>query len=174
MEHKLLAIVMKHLSYMKKSLKCRKLFRQLFCDESKSSGHICWYANWEMVVQIHRIGLKTILEQFIKVANQNGWAKKSSTKLFHLFDDNASGLQAKADTIVAAAAISYAGDIFCKSCYILEGNLNSVFRNDAVLSHVETFVGTNEHDFTVSSTNPKMQTGINRAVALMGRVQQEF
>eukprot|EP00957_Ditylum_brightwellii_P163281 12432953-Ditylum_brightwellii.AAC.1 len=65
MEHKLLAKVMKYFFYMKKSPKYRKLFKQLFCEELKSSGHLCRYADWKMIVQIHRIGLEAILEQFV-------------------------------------------------------------------------------------------------------------
>ena len=47
-------------------------------------------------------------------------------------------------------AIDWAGDLFCRPCYILEGDYNIVLRDDAVLSRVEDFMGVNTDDFSIN------------------------
>ena len=167
MESTLLKKLMKYLSYMKQSPKCRALFTTLFREALLGSGSIRWYADYEFIVQISKVGLDGILD-FTRTCNNKGWAKKSSTKLLKMFENDGGdtvGDETKAKVIVAAHAIAWAGEIFCKSCYILEGNSNLIFSADAVLSKADDFSGINANDFYI--TNSAIDEGINQAINRM-------
>ena len=148
MDCELLRKVKKYLSYMKQSPKYRALLRQMFNEAIIRSGSICWYAEYEFIVQISKIGLNEVLE-FAKACNDSKWAVKSSSKLLKMFkngEDDTLGVEAKVKVIVTAGTIAWAGDLFCISCYILEGDYDLVFRADVVLSIVEYFTGANVDD----------------------------
>ena len=57
MNCKFLRKVMKYLSYMKQSPKCRALLQKNFNEDIIGSSSICWYAYYEFIVQISKIGL---------------------------------------------------------------------------------------------------------------------
>ena len=131
--------VMKYLPYMKQSPKPHALFRQMFNEAIIGSSYIHWYAYHDSIVQIFNIGLNEVLE-FDKAYNDYKWAVKSPyifLKIFKNGEDDTLGLSTKVKANVAAGAIAWSEDLFCGSCYILEGDSNLVFRADTVISRVE-------------------------------------
>jgi hypothetical protein len=92
-----------------------------------------------------------------------------------MFENNGGdtvGDESKAKVIVAADAIAWAGEIFCNSCYTLEGDSNLVFSADAVLSKADDFTGINANDFNIP--NGAIDEGINKAIDIMKASEQHL
>ena len=137
MECKELGKMLKYLRQMNLSTRCRKLFSNSFNQNFKAHKTVRWYSDFEFISQLNDIGLENVIE-FVKEANINSWAEKSTTKLIQYIDSDP---QIKAKIIVAMAAISYVGKPLCEACYLLEGNQNLIFCADAILEGVEMHLG---------------------------------
>ena len=70
MDCEFLRRVMKYLPYMKQSSKFHALFRKIFNEAITGSSSMCWYADYEFIVQISNIGLNEVLE-FAKACNDS-------------------------------------------------------------------------------------------------------
>ena len=88
---------------MRQSPNARRLYKSAFKIYLKSSGHVRWFADWEVIVDISKIGIDRILNEFVKTANNNQWAKRSTDNLFKYFgnsNDNSLGEERLAKVLV--------------------------------------------------------------------------
>ena len=88
------------------------------------------------IVDISEIGIDRILNEFVKTANDNQWAKGSIDTFLKYFDNNNNSLLGEerlTNVLVESAVTTNVGNIFCKSCCILEGDINLIFRANAIL-----------------------------------------
>ena len=64
--------------------------------------------------------------------------------------DDALGVEETVKAIVVAGEIAWAGYLFYRSFYIIEGDSNLVFRSDEVISRVGDFTRDNAEDFSIN------------------------
>ena len=161
---------------MRQSPNARRLYKSIFKIDLKSSGHVRWFADWELIIDISEIGIDRILNEFVKKANDNQWAKRSTGKFLNYFGNNIDsslGDERLARVLVSSAVIANVGKIFCKSCYILEGDSNLVFRASVILSNVELFVGDSVDEFTLPFDH-KLDNNIEKAVHILSKYKECF
>lgn len=170
MESKEINKILKYLRGMNTSPKCVNLFRELYEEEYLAHKTVRWYCDFEFVAQIDKIGLESLVENFVQVANENDWAEKSTTKLIEYLEKNP---LKKVLILVGLRTISHVGKPLCESCYIMESDSNLVFRADSILCRLDKFFGTEkdaEEDFTLPES--VISSPIKRALEITEEVKK--
>ena len=76
--------------------------------------------------------------------------------------------------ITAAATINYAGNKFCKACYVLEGDSNLIFRVDSILCNLERFTGLEEEHFVLPNNNEELNEEFDASIVMAIDLIQPF
>ena len=72
--------------------------------------------------------------------------------------------------MVSSVVIVNVGKIFCKACYILEGDSNLIFRANVILSNFELFVGVSVEEFTLPFDH-KLDNNIKRRFIFLANIK---
>ena len=138
------------------------------------SGSICWYADYEFIIQIPKIGLNEVIES-TKAFKDSKQAVNISSKLLKMFknsEDDTLVVEEKVKVLFAAGALAQDGDLFCRFCYILEGDSNVVFRDDSVISRVEDFTRSNADVFSINDDT--IDGFVNKVVELIKSIKEHL
>ena len=115
--------------------KMSSLFKEHFGFAPKVAGGVRWYLEWEQINEIDQIGVDSIMNKLIPVAEVQKISEKSVAKMNKIATKEKMG-----KLIVEFAAVAEAGRPFCTSTYLMEGDDPLVFGAHLELKKLQDYI----------------------------------
>ena len=123
--------------------KARTFFTDKFKEAPKKNGGVRWGIELELTEQVNRIGLETLVEEYVKPCAKNKWSEKSAKKvLAHVKDPHD-----MAKAIVELAAVKDTGTPIISNVYKCETKQPIVFVMSEIIADMNKLYGRGPEHF---------------------------